>query len=321
MAFQGRFEAGIFPRLGLPRAAWSIDGVEFHGGVGFLKAGLVAADAITTVSPTYAAEILSPEFGMGLEGVIASRARPGLRHRQRHRHRDVEPGRATRTSPRPIRPATSPAAPPTSARWRHASGSTAAMARCSSSISRLTWQKGMDVLRRMPRPSGRRSAGGWRCWVRAMPAIESQLQAAAARHPGAIGLQIGYDERLSHLHAGRRRRDPGAEPVRALRPDPALRPRLWLRPGGLAHRRPRRYRDRRQSRRARRRRRHRIPVRRGRTATRWPRAIRRAVDAYARPQVWRTIQRNGMRGDFSWARSGKAYADLYRRLAAPAASA
>ena len=49
IAFQGYFDAGIFPQLGLPAHAWAIDGVEYRGGVGFLKAGLQAADAITTV--------------------------------------------------------------------------------------------------------------------------------------------------------------------------------------------------------------------------------------------------------------------------------
>ncbi|TIV12391.1 MAG: starch synthase, partial [Mesorhizobium sp.] len=54
--------------------AMQLDGVEYYGGVGFLKAGLQAAWAITTVSPTYAQEIRSPEFGMGLDGLINMRA-------------------------------------------------------------------------------------------------------------------------------------------------------------------------------------------------------------------------------------------------------
>ena len=70
LAFQGQFGAGIFGELGLPAAAMALDGVEYYGGVGFLKAGLQAAWAITTVSPTYAQEIRTPEFGMGLDGLI-----------------------------------------------------------------------------------------------------------------------------------------------------------------------------------------------------------------------------------------------------------
>ena len=73
MAFQGHFGREIFGQLGLPKAAWSIEGVEYHKGVGFLKAGMEAASAVTTVSPTYAGEIRDPEFGMGLEGIITSR--------------------------------------------------------------------------------------------------------------------------------------------------------------------------------------------------------------------------------------------------------
>ena len=51
----------------------ALDGVEYYGGVGFLKAGLQAAWAITTVSPTYAQEIRTPEFGMGLDGLVTMR--------------------------------------------------------------------------------------------------------------------------------------------------------------------------------------------------------------------------------------------------------
>lgn len=74
LAFQGRFGAGIFGELGLPASAMALDGVEYYGGVGFLKAGLQAAWAITTVSPTYAQEIRSPEFGMGLDGLVNMRS-------------------------------------------------------------------------------------------------------------------------------------------------------------------------------------------------------------------------------------------------------
>ena len=57
-----------FPSLRLPPDAFSMEGVEYYGDVGFLKGGLQTANAITTVSPSYAEEILTPEFGMGLEG-------------------------------------------------------------------------------------------------------------------------------------------------------------------------------------------------------------------------------------------------------------
>ncbi len=60
IAFQGRYGAEIFPQLGLPDSAWGIDGVEYYGGVGFLKAGLEAADAITTVSRPMRARSCAP---------------------------------------------------------------------------------------------------------------------------------------------------------------------------------------------------------------------------------------------------------------------
>jgi starch synthase len=74
LAFQGQFAFTIFPELGLPPEAMTLDGVEYYGGVGFLKAGLQSAGAITTVSPTYAQEIRTPAFGMGLGGLLNLRA-------------------------------------------------------------------------------------------------------------------------------------------------------------------------------------------------------------------------------------------------------
>ncbi len=70
IAFQGQFGPAVFPELALPPQAFTVDDVEYYGDVGFLKGGLQAATAITTVSPSYAQEILTPEFGMGLEGLI-----------------------------------------------------------------------------------------------------------------------------------------------------------------------------------------------------------------------------------------------------------
>ncbi len=74
LAFQGHFPAALLHTLLLPPDALSIDGVEYYGGIGFLKAGLQFADRITTVSPTYAAEIRTPEGGMGLDGLLRVRS-------------------------------------------------------------------------------------------------------------------------------------------------------------------------------------------------------------------------------------------------------
>lgn len=72
-AFQGLFPAESFPALGLPAEAFTPEGLEFHGRVSLLKAGLVDADRLATVSPTYAREIRAPGGGWGLEGLYARR--------------------------------------------------------------------------------------------------------------------------------------------------------------------------------------------------------------------------------------------------------
>ncbi len=76
LAYQGLFPYEDFQKLGLPHTLWSMDGVEFHHMFSFIKGGLVFADRINTVSPTYAREIQTPEFGNGLDGL--------LRHRKDH---------------------------------------------------------------------------------------------------------------------------------------------------------------------------------------------------------------------------------------------
>jgi starch synthase len=77
LAYQGVFPRASMARLGIPADAFNYLELEFHGGVSFMKAGLVFADAVTTVSPRYAREIQTPEFGAGLEGVLQQRAAAG----------------------------------------------------------------------------------------------------------------------------------------------------------------------------------------------------------------------------------------------------
>lgn len=74
LAYGGYFSHGEFVRLQLPSVWWSSEGAEFHGGFSMLKAGIVYADIVTTVSPTYAAEICTPAFGYGLDGLLLSRS-------------------------------------------------------------------------------------------------------------------------------------------------------------------------------------------------------------------------------------------------------
>ena len=74
LAFQGQFSSRLFENSGLPAHAWHIDAAEFWGDFNLLKAGIAYADSITTVSPSYAEEILSPEFGCSLEGILNKRS-------------------------------------------------------------------------------------------------------------------------------------------------------------------------------------------------------------------------------------------------------
>lgn len=74
LAFQGVFPMDTFRLTGLPEEFCSVDGLEFFGQLNLMKAGLLFGDRVTTVSPSYAREIQTPEFGCGLEGVIATRA-------------------------------------------------------------------------------------------------------------------------------------------------------------------------------------------------------------------------------------------------------
>ncbi|HYD83615.1 MAG TPA: glycogen synthase GlgA [Opitutus sp.] len=74
IAFQGVFPRSTFARTNLPEELNSVDGLEYYEQINFMKAGLLFADRVTTVSPRYAQEIQTPEFGCGLEGVVQTRA-------------------------------------------------------------------------------------------------------------------------------------------------------------------------------------------------------------------------------------------------------
>ena len=74
IAFQGIFPARVFPRTNLPDELNNIDGLEYYNQINLMKGGLLFADRVTTVSPRYAQEIQTPEFGCGLDGVVQTRA-------------------------------------------------------------------------------------------------------------------------------------------------------------------------------------------------------------------------------------------------------
>ncbi len=311
IAFQGRFDVSIFPFLGLPPRAYTIDGIEYYGGVGFLKAGLANAQAITAVSPGYAREIREPAFGMGLEGLIRSRGP------------DVS-GILNGIDPQVWNPQTDTAL---AARYDSQSldlrrtnkraiesgfGLIPGDGPLFTVVSRLSWQKGMDVLAdqidMLVALGGRLALLGT-----GDAALEAKFRAAASRHSGKVAVALGYDEKLSHLLQG------GADAiVIPSRFEPCGLTQLYglaygcvpvaARTGGLGDS---------------------IvdaneaalaqgvatgilfdPV----TAEGVANALRRAVSLYARPAAWSRMQAEGMRADFSWHQSGARYADLYTRL-------
>jgi starch synthase len=74
LAFQGLFAARALSSLGLSEDLFTPDGIEFHGRISFMKTGIRFGDRLTTVSPSYAREIMTPEYGCGLDGILRSRA-------------------------------------------------------------------------------------------------------------------------------------------------------------------------------------------------------------------------------------------------------
>ena len=198
IAFQGLFPLEATKPLGLPRAGFHPEGFEHVGQVGFLKAGLVYADRISTVSPTYAREVTRPEFGMGLEGVIASRRGPlhGILNGIDLEvwNPESDPQIAARFSARtPARKAGNRVA---LARRFGLHAATSGPLFCV--VSRLTRQKGLDLLLEvLPRLLAR--GASLALLGSGDPDLEGAFQAAADENPGRIGVVIGWDEPLSHL--------------------------------------------------------------------------------------------------------------------------
>ncbi|MDB5369681.1 MAG: glycogen synthase GlgA [Roseomonas sp.] len=201
LAFQGQCDAGLLATLGLPPQAYSIDGVEYYGSIGFLKAGLRLADRITTVSPSYAAEILTEAGGMGLAGLLRDR-RAVLHGILNGIDTGVWDPTADPHLPSPFGAATLAARGDSRQALRARMGlDDDASALVVGIVSRLSWQKGMDaVLEALPALLGH----GMRLAVLGTGdrALEDGFAEAGRAHPGRIGLHLGYDEGLAHLMQG-----------------------------------------------------------------------------------------------------------------------
>jgi starch synthase len=314
LAYQGWFVAGAFPELSLPAEFYQVDGVEFFGGVSFLKAGLAYADRLTTVSPTYAREIQTPEFGERLDGLLRARA-------------DVLTGILNGVDPRYWDPEHDDALPLPYGVDNADTGKAAAKAALRQQlrlnegagpvfgvVSRLTPQKGLDLL--LDTMPDLVSGGGQLALLGSGDRnLETGFAEAAVAQPGAVGVEIGYDEALARLLiAGAdcivmpSRFEPcGLTQLYALRYGalPVVR-----RTGGLVDTvvdaTPARLRD--------------------KTATGFafeaatPESLAATLEwataFYANRQGWRQMMRQAMTRDFSWAQSARQYVALYRELLA-----
>jgi starch synthase len=193
LAYQGIFGRECLGRLGIPPGAFHINGVEFHGKVSFLKAGIAFASELSTVSATYAQEITTAEFGCGLDGLLRLRADQG-------RLTGIINGIDASWDPS----LGDGIASPFDARDLRGKNRNADQVRSDfklavsegplfAVVSRLVHQKGLDLMigaaETVVRAGGQIAIMG-----QGEAAVERELGALARRHPGDIALKVGFDE-------------------------------------------------------------------------------------------------------------------------------
>ncbi|MCV3273158.1 glycogen synthase GlgA [Roseobacter sinensis] len=317
IAFQGLFDASLMTSLGLSSSLYTPDGIEYFGRIGFLKAGLAFAQKITTVSPTYARELMLPDFGMGLDGLLRAR-QADLTGILNGIDLDIwDPERdAALTAPYSAKRLK--AKVENRAQVLKRFGLTAeGDGPLFCVISRLTTQKGLDLLLEvLPALVAR----GAKLAVLGSgdKALEAGYVAVSHAHPGAVGVIIGYDEPLSHLMQG------GSDAILIpSRFEPCGLTQLYglrygtvpvvARTGGLADT---------------------VidaneaalsakcatgvqfaPV----TAAALEQAIHRTCDLYAQTTTWSGMIRRAMRHPVGWDVSAQAYHDIYVELLSPGA--
>ncbi len=310
LAFQGNFSLDFAGALGLD--AEDMAAVEFWNQLSFLKAGLASADRITTVSHSYAQEILTPRFGCGLEGLLNARSSL-LSSVPNGIDTDVWDPTQDVLIPATYTTADLKGKLACKRGLQQAFGLTPdPFAPVIAQGSRLTGQKMADtaidaielLLAEHPRMQFAALGTG-------DLALEQRYRDFAARHPGRVGVIIGYDERSAHmLHAGAdmllhgSRFEPfGLTPVYSMRYGTVP---IASRVGGLIDT----IKDHGPSE---------EPVEGatgflfdGDSATDIAGALRRALAAFERPRTWREMQRDGMRGEYGWKASAGQYTELYQ---------
>jgi starch synthase len=305
LAFQGVFEMIEMEPLELPPAALGVDGLEFYGRASFLKGGIVYADALTTVSPTYAREIQTKQLGFGLEGVLGTR-------------RDSLYGVLNGIDTETWNPQTDPhltsnygvltlerkIANKHALKRRFGLGGGDEVPLLAM-VSRITHQKGIDIVTKaIPQLAG-------------FPAhivivgigereMVEQLQAVQAQFPRSMGLHVGFDEPLAHLVEG------GADLfLMPSRFEPCGMNQMYSQrygtppianyTGGLVD-----------------------TINDGETGflineptvPALIEGIGRGIAAFCAAPLWKRMQTNGMMRDFSWAQSARDYSLIYERITA-----
>lgn len=313
LGYQGLFPPETFSALGLPASLWSLAGLEFHGQMSFIKGGIAFADRVTTVSPTYAREIQTLEFGHGLDGLLRHRAAVlrgilnGIDTKIWNPQRDEMIAVRYGTQRLATGKAGNKAALQTEFGLAPESGTPLL-----GMVSRLVHQKGIDLLLEalpvlLEKPL--------QCVVLGTgdATYEQALQELALRYPKQLAVVVGYDEALAHrIIAGA---------------DLFLMPSRFE-PCGLTQFYSLRYGT--------------VPVARrigglndsvidvneatlvdesatgvlfeSANSAALAHAINRALDLYRQRRTWQALRRGGMRQDFSWRRRAGEYKLLYDEL-------
>ncbi len=311
IAFQGVFPPEVFKSLNLPAHAYALDGVEFYGNVSFLKAGLSSATALTTVSPTYAQEICTSAYGMGLEGLLQSR-RAQLTGIVNGIDDDVWNPATDSALAQTYDAKSLPKRQMNKREIEKRFGLEKGNGIIHGVVSRLTWQKGLDIF--AAEIDDLVATGARVAMIGTGEAgIEAALHSAASRHKGRVSLVASYDEQLSHLVQGGcdtmlvpSRFEPcGLTQLYALRYGCVP---VVARTGGLADTI--------------------IDANNAGLAAgvatgvqfspvdglTLRTALARTQQLYDQPVIWQAMQLRGMASDVSWARSAADYAALYSSI-------
>ncbi|MGH9145290.1 MAG: glycogen synthase GlgA [Vicinamibacterales bacterium] len=315
LAYQGLFASDWLPRLGLDWSLFGLDGLEYWGRVSFLKGGINFCDIVTTVSPTYAREIQTPEYGFGFEGILSRRA-SDLVGILNGIDADCWNPAQDRYLPQPYTVSTVTAGKRAAkhallGEYKLPTDDRALRRPLVGMISRMVDQKGLDILSGLGDDLASLGAtfvvlgtGDGR--------YEDFWTDLSARYPSVIGARIGFSEPLAHLvEAGSdmflmpSRFEPcGLNQMYSLRYGtvPIVRATGGLddtvRDAGPSNSEGNGFKF--------------TPY----TSPAFRAALERALAAYEDPRNWKSLQARGMREDFSWDRSADEYVKLYERAIA-----